>query len=292
MRRQWVVHTYALRLGFKLSAAAAAGTFAIAPVLTRIYSADPEVISLTVFSIRWMSVALLFDTMIVLIQYYLQGTENRKSASVLSFCERLIVPVVTALILGRLYGSKGILASAAISKIILLLGIFVADCIRCKRLPKYWYDVMFLSKGFGGEESDNMYAEIRNKEDVVRESRRTEEFCLQHQVDSRASKQMALFVEEMTVNVLDHAEKAGKDNVRVDFRLFTNGDDICFSITDMGDHFDPTLFYRLNKDKDDEHIGIRMVMEMAKEVRYFSAFNSNNLIVFLDLGSGPEKSSA
>jgi len=34
---------------------------------------------------------------------------------------------------------------------------------------------------------------------------------------------------------------------------------------------------------DDSHIGIRMVTELAKDVRYFSAFNSNNLIVFLDL---------
>ncbi len=35
-----------------------------------------------------------------------------------------------------------------------------------------------------------------------------------------------------------------------------------------------------------------MVMELAKDVRYFSAFNSNNLIVYLDMdspaGSGQE----
>ena len=136
-----------------------------------------------------------------------------------------------------------------------------------------------------------MYAEIRDYDDVVRESRRTEEFCLQHHADEKAARLMALFVEEMTVNVLDHAKKAEKRHVYIDFRLFTNGRDLCFSIMDLSDRFDPTLFYQLNKD-DDSHIGIRMVMELAKDVRYFSAFNSNNLIVYLDMdsqaGSGQE----
>ena len=33
-------------------------------------------------------------------------------------------------------------------------------------------------------------------------------------------------------------------------------------------------------------------MEMAKEVRYFSAFNSNNLIVLLDMNKEPAEDSA
>lgn len=46
--------------------------------------------------------------------------------------------------------------------------------------------------------------------------------------------------------------------------------------------FDPTLFYELNKaDYPEEHLGIGIVMKKAKEVRYFSAFNSNNLIVMV-----------
>ena len=276
------LYTYSIRLGFKLSAIAAAAAFVGAPVLAGIYTVDPEVSSLAVFSIRWMSVALLFDTSIALIQHYLQGTGNRKRANILSFSERLIIPVTTALILGHFFGSRGILASMAITKIIVILCVFVADCIRCKGIPKYWIDVMFLPEGFGGAEEDNMYAEILDYDDVVRESRRTEEFCLQHQADGKAARLMALFVEEMTVNVLDHAKKAEKRHVYIDFRLFTNGRDLCFSIMDLSDRFDPTLFYQLNKD-DDSHIGIRMVMELAKDVRYFSAFNSNNLIVYLNL---------
>ncbi len=37
-----------------------------------------------------------------------------------------------------------------------------------------------------------------------------------------------------------------------------------------------------------KHIGIGIVMRKAKEVRYFSAFNSNNLIVYLERGEAEE----
>ena len=277
------LYSYALRVGFKMSAIAGAAAFLCAPLLTRIYAADPETVSLAIFSIRWMSAALVFDTTIVLIQHYLQGTNNRKYANILSFCERLIVPTGLAIILGMLFGSKGILASAAISKMLLLLGIFAADCIRCKGLPRFWADVMFLPEGFGGDESDNMYAEVRTGEDAIRVSQDTREFCLAHGTDERLAGLMALFVEELTQNVIEHARKVDKKGVCVDFRLFIREGDLCFSVMDMSDSFDPTQFYELNReDYPSKHIGIGLVMEMAKEVRYFSAYNSNNLIVCLD----------
>ena len=129
-----------------------------------------------------------------------------------------------------------------------------------------------------------MYAEIYNREDVARVSGDTQEFCLAHGTDTKTAKLMALFVEEMTQNVIDYAQDAKKKKVYVEFRLFIKDGDICFSIMDLSDHFDPTLFYELNReDYPGKHIGIGLVMEMAKEVRYFSAFNSNNLIVLLDM---------
>ena len=57
---------------------------------------------------------------------------------------------------------------------------------------------------------------------------------------------------------------------------------------DMSDYFDPTTFYRLNKDNNEGHVGIKIVMEKAKDVRYFSAYNSNNLIVYLGLNDARE----
>ena len=275
--------SYATRFGLLLSGTASVLTFLAAPILTGIYTSDPEVAALAVFSIRWMSVALVFDTSIVLIQHYLQGTENLRQANLLSFAERFAVPVITALVLGLAFGSKGILASVAVGKIILLLSIILLNIIHCKGIPKHWTQYLFLPEDFGGSETDNMYEEILTMDDVIETSKKTQDFCLNHGLDGRKAMLMALFVEEMVVNVISNAQEKGIDDVRVDFRLFINEEKAYFSIMDLSEQFDPTDFYELHKyDSPEEHLGIRMVTKLAKKVQYYSTYKSNNLIVYLE----------
>lgn len=57
----------------------------------------------------------------------------------------------------------------------------------------------------------------------------------------------------------------------------------CFSMLDFNDRFDPTLFHELSgTESEEKHLGIRMVMSLAKEVQYYSTFKSNNLVVYLN----------
>lgn len=257
--------------------------FAGASAVPQLYTDDPEIISLTAFSIRWMSVGLVFDTMIVLIQHYLQGIDNTRAANLLSTAERLIVPVSTAYLLGMLYGSKGVLAAAAISKMILFFLIVCAAVIQHKGLPKKIADFMFLPKDFGGKPENNFYAEIRSNEDAVRQSIRTEEFCLSHGTEKKKAALTALCVEEMATNIFNHAEKYHIKSVSADFHLYADGEKVYFSLMDLSDAFDPTAFYEIFKEEDQKkHIGIRMVLGMASGVRYFRAYSSNNLIVHMD----------
>jgi Na+-driven multidrug efflux pump/anti-sigma regulatory factor (Ser/Thr protein kinase) len=276
------LYSYSFKFGLLLSSAASVLTFVAAPLLAGLYTQDPETLSLSVYGLRWISVTLLFDTCFSLIQHYYQGIGNLKHANLLSFSERFIVPVLTAFILGSLFGSKGILASPAVGKMILLLGVFIANVIRCKRIPNSWKDIMLLPKDFGGLPSDNMYAIIQTKEDVVEASRRTQAFCLEHNIDKRRSILMALFVEEMSRNAINHPVRRRGALVFVDFRLYIKGNDICFSMMDLGKLFNPELFYEMHREESPEtHIGTRMITKMSKEVRYFSTFRSNNLVIYL-----------
>ena len=284
------LYSYAFRLGFKMTGIASVIVFLIAPLITKIYTNDPEVTELAVFSLRWIAAGLLFDMNVSLIQYYLQGIGSRKAANSLSIGDRLIIPVLCALILGSLFGSKGILASVAVSKMVLLVCIFLADCVRCKGLPKRWMEVMFLPKDFGGAEEDNMYAEVKTMDDVVQESKRTYDFCLGHGVSKRSATLMSLFVEEMAADViLRAAGKKKKKEVRIDYRLFVEKDSrkICFSMMDLCEHFDPTTFFTMHQDDPEKHIGIRLVTKMAKDIRYYNTFNSNNL--FISIGEEDKK---
>ncbi len=272
--------SYALKFGIVMTSVVSALVFAFTPSLTSIYTDDPEILSLAVFSIRWMAAALVFDTVVALIQYYLQGIGDMKRANILSFSERFVVPVSCAFVLGLLYGSRGILASVAVCKIVLLALAFLVLCIDLRRVPKKWEDLMFLPEGFGGKEADNLYGRICSVDDAVSFSDRSGRFCLERGIDRKKAMLIALCVEEMAVNVLQHAEKIKKDDVAIDFRLYVSDDRISFTMSDLGDLFDPTVFYRMHQnDSPEEHIGIRMLMKGADEVRYFSSFGSNNLIV-------------
>lgn len=277
------LYVSALQEGFLLTAAAGILAFAFARPITLLYSGSAEVVDLTVYSIRWMSFGLMFDTTFSLIQHFLQGTRNQKLSNALSISERLIVPVAAALVLGMLFGSKGILAATAIAKMILFLLVFVIAWARNRRVPRSAEDIMFLPDDFGGAEENNFYFELRSREDVVLVSREVGSFCRYRGASERAATLMELFTEEMALNIYNHAEKVHRKRVYADFHLYADARRLSFSLMDRSDSFDPTAFYELHRaDGPEEHIGIRMVTEMATEVHYYRTYSSNNLIVQLE----------
>lgn len=68
----------------------------------------------------------------------------------------------------------------------------------------------------------------------------------------------------------------------VDLRIFTDNDQIFISLRDYFNYFDPTEYYKKVNDRSiAEKNGIKIVMELAKEVRYVSTFNSNNIMILV-----------
>ena len=137
---------------------------------------------------------------------------------------------------------------------------------------------MFLPEDFGGAETDNIYAEIRTTEDAI-------QFCLQHGTGTKTATLMALFVEEMSADFLadlKDAKNSAYKTACLDYRIFTNGEDICFSMMDRIDHLNASTFYNLQNDENPEaHLGIKILLKQADDVRYFTAYGSNNLIVHM-----------
>ena len=279
------LYCYTLRVGFILSAITAGIVFIGAPLITNVYTRDPEVVSMAVFSIRCVAVSIVFDTSMRIHQNYLQGIGNLKMVNLMNFGEKLSLPVISAAVLGRLYGSRGVLASIAFSSIVLLLFTFITNCIRSRGIPKRLKDVMFLPEDFGGAETDNIYAEIRTTEDAIQNSEKTKEFCLQHGTGTKTATLMALFVEEMSADFLADLKDV-KNSVSktacLDYRIFTNGEDICFSMMDRINHLNASTFYNLQNDENPEaHLGIKILLKQADDVRYFTAYGSNNLVVHM-----------
>lgn len=159
----------------------------------------------------------MFYTSVSLLLHYMQGVGETKIANTVSIFERFVIPVLVAFVLGRLFGSAGILASAAVSEVLVLVLVFVVNCIRCKGVPQEVTDVMSLPADFGGAEADNLYAQITTTDDVVLQCERTYTLCMSHGVAEHSAKLMALFVEEMALNILESVQKKHA-STSLDFR--------------------------------------------------------------------------
>ena len=247
-----------------------------APLITMMYTNDPEVAGLAAFGIRWMAIGLVFDCVAMAFQSYLQGIQRLKLVNILCFVERFFVPVIVALVMGKMFGPEGILASIAVGKLVLIIIIFLIICGYKKGIPRKAEDYMLLKKDFGVEDGFENYGYIKTIDDAVKKSEEAGAFCLLHGIDKRKANLMALFVEEMAVNIVKHGKTKNREGICVDYRLFVKDERICLTLRDYCEAFDPARYYEIHKDDDPAaNIGIRMVMKLAAEVDYSYAFNSN-----------------
>ena len=61
-------------------------------------------------------------------------------------------------------------------------------------------------------------------------------------------------------------------------------DKLCLSLRDYCEAFDPMKYYEIHQEAEiDENIGVRMVMKLAKDIRYINTFNSNCLFIYLEV---------
>ena len=72
----------------------------------------------------------------------------------------------------------------------------------------------------------------------------------------------------------------GKPDNQIDIRLVCKSDELIVRIRDNCVGFDPVKYYEMAKPDDDDptkHIGIRMVFNMTKDVRYVNSLGLNCL---------------
>ena len=272
-----------MKMAVIVSGAISVITFFGAELIAECFTNEPEVVEFAAFSIRCMALALVLDSVSVLFQHYLQGINERGLVNIINFASRFFIPVGMALVMGYYFGSKGIMASIAASEFVLAAFIAILVFIRTGSFKKF----MLLPDDFGGTNADNIYASITSPGDVMSESRRAETFCRNHGVSDRNSKLMALFVEEIAGNIIAHGKPKRFNNLRADYRLSLSGGKICMTLRDCCGHFDPSSFHEAHKDESPENFsGIKIVMGLADDVRYFNAFNSNNIMIYLDTEKG------
>ena len=277
------VFTYGMKLSARFAAVTSAAVLLLAPLIAGFYTSDPVTASLSTFAFRCMALAQLADIPICVYINYLKGIRSNRTAVVLSIMDRFILPVASAAALAFLFGSKGLLASIALSRLLLSGTIILMLCLKNRQFPRNVVQYMLLPENLGGDSDDNLYGSISSIEDVISERQKIEEYCLNQGADAESAMRMSLFMEEMGGNIVQHGNPDARKAAYAEYRLFVSDNRICLTLRDYNQAFDPTAWYRSNQERrPGEGTGIRMVMALAEDTRYFNAFGSNNLILWLN----------
>ncbi len=273
----------AMRHTFMISITVCLIFFACANLIAEFYSDNPEAIALEVFAIRCIAVSVVFDATLIAFQNYLQGIQNTKLVIFMNFADRLFAPIITAFILGILFGTKGIMASIATAKFILALLMFAIISVKSKRLPHSAEDFMLLPGNFGISDENTKENQILSMEDVMNESIESERFCIEHGIEARKAKWIALCIEEIGGNIIKHGKPVKGKTILAEYRLFTDGNKIGLCFRDFCEYFDPVTYVKDHEGDSEKHFGLKIVMSHAKDVVYYNTFNTNNVMLYLDM---------
>ena len=135
---------------------------------------------------------------------------------------------------------------------------------------------MFRSS-FGVSGHDLLETEIRSGEDVMNTVHQVTEFCRGHALDGRMTNRIALCVEEMASNVITHGFGKGGADCHLSLRLQVKDGRWVLRFRDDCRAFDPVKY--VPGEDTGSGVGIRIVLGMAKEVRYTYSMNMNNLTI-------------
>lgn len=247
---------------------------------------DSEIFSMVVFAIRMLGLQIGFQTLLKCRISYLQAIGRTLNLNLLLFSSQLVFVILSALVLGRLFGVYGILSCFLVSDILSLASVYICCQIKCRTLFPGRNDFLDLPPEYRLHPGNVISLDIRNMDDVSSTSEQIQLFCKGHRFDSKTGYYAALAFEEIAVNIIRYGfPKNRKKNPIIDLRAAALEDSLVIRIRDDCPHFDITQYIaRINEESADPMtgLGIRITSKIAKNIEYTHAFETNNIIITYD----------
>ena len=200
-----------------------------------------------------------------------------------SLLEGAVFPVLAAFVFSRFMGTSGAWLYFLAGETLTLLFIGVLIFGMTRKLP--WQDetALLLKKDFGVSPEHLLEMDIRSMQDVVDASQRAGQFCRDHGHSERVCNHIALCIEEMAANTIQHGFTMDRKHHDLSVRLLQKEKDLVLRFRDDCGAFDPVRY--IPKDEEDA-LGIRLILAFAQEARYTYALNLNNVCIRISVIPG------
>ena len=256
----------------------------LSPLFAALFFDDaPEALELAVRAARCFAVGLPLCVLCHAYEGYLEGRGETRRNLVLAFLSEGGYIVLAAFALQPFMGVEAVWYAFPVSQVLQLLTIAVIILIRNRRektRPKdFWEWFMGLPEDFDVPECDRIDRTITSKDEVISLSRDAWDFCEKHGCDPRRKYFISLAVEELATNTVTYGFRPGRHNC-IDMRILKKKDEYILSIRDNCEIFDPVKQFQLyDASSPVHHIGLRLAMSFAREVRYTTVLKLNNLVI-------------
>ena len=236
-----------------------------------------EMVALASRGLRIYAVSVIFYGFNVAFINYTQGMRRMGLSNIVCFLVNFPFVVLPALALFGILDADAVWWAFIIGELLGLTLIFIMAGVKKHGFPFAARDFLFLKEPFGVPEEDTLDFTVMSSGDVIPASTAVGNFCAEKGADEKESMMLALFVEELSNNILQFGFADGKKH-SIDVRVIRRKDGWTMRIRDDCKKFDPTEWIKLH-DSDDrtKNIGIRMVCGMAKDVSYLSTLELNNI---------------
>ena len=259
--------------------------FLFAPFIAKFYvSGDRELYRMVTFVIRMLALQNPLQALITSRIKYLQAIQRKYNMNFLIFAAQLAFVLLSAFVLGRLFGVYGILACFTVSDALSLLAVTAFYAIKCRKLTPSRRDLLALPDEFHLSPGEVISLDIRDMNDVSLASEQIMMFCKGHKIEHRTSYFAALCFEELAANVVRYGfPNNSSAHPIIDLRVVITENKFVIRMRDNCPQYDVTKQIAVANADDAENIGIRIVSRLASDINYMHVFETNSLIISFNL---------
>ncbi len=253
------------------------------PIVALFLSNEPGTAVIAASGLQLFALCLIPCALNTTFKFYYQGIGRVRLMELICILQNFAFPALAAVLLSTVLKTTGIWLCFLCGEGAALLFICIYVWVCNRRVSLSVKDFAMIPASFGVDPENCLECKVNSIEEAVEASKKAIDFYLAHGVNRKTSNLIGLCIEEMTCNIVTYGfPEENASNNTIDVRLLIRDDKKIISIRDNCIGFDPIHYHELHRGDDPgAHIGIRVVVALAKEAVYVNTFGLNNLMLQL-----------
>ena len=214
---------------------------------------------------------------------YLNAVKKTRNMQLMTFLSSIVYAVISAFLLGKLFGTYGVLAYNLLLNIMLIITVWVYIAVKNKKHIPTVEDYLELPESFNISPGNVISLDIRDSEDISLVAEQIQLFCKGHKADSKTGIKAALCFEELAVNIITFGFPKCKKAPCIDLRIVFANDKIVMRLRDNCPMFDVEHYIAKQIDSASDNsklrLGLKMIGSLANDIRYVHSLENNNVII-------------